>query len=79
MVYESGDYLAVLPLNSQKSVRRVMNRVKLPWDSAIVIRGENTGTLPINESLSIRDVLQGHVELFEPASKKVTSRLSTFS
>jgi len=71
MTYESGDYLAILPLNSQESVRRVISQFRLPWDSTIILRGQALGSLPMNEPLSVRDVIMGHVELFEPASKKV--------
>lgn len=71
MTYESGDYLAVLPLNSQASVRRVMSRFELSWDSTMLIKGQDLGTLPMNEAHSVRDVITGHLELFEPASKKV--------
>ncbi|KAE8453927.1 hypothetical protein EG329_007703 [Mollisiaceae sp. DMI_Dod_QoI] len=82
MSYECGDYLAVLPVNAEENVRRVMSRFRLPWDSTLVIRGHNFGFLPMNTPLSIRDILTGHVELFEPASKQVmrpyiTSILST--
>jgi cytochrome P450/NADPH-cytochrome P450 reductase len=71
MSYECGDYLAVLPLNSSVNVKRVMSRFGLSWDATIVIKGQTFGALPIHEALSIRDVITGHVELFEPASKKV--------
>ncbi|KUJ15912.1 NADPH--cytochrome P450 reductase-like protein [Mollisia scopiformis] len=71
MNYECGDYLAVLPVNSEENVRRVMSRFILPWDSTIVIKGHNFGFLPPNTPLSIRDILAGHVELFEPASKQI--------
>ncbi|KAF8857384.1 cytochrome P450 [Acephala macrosclerotiorum] len=64
------DYLAVLSVNSEESVRRVISRFKLPWDSTIV-KGHNSDFLPMNTPLSIQNVLVGHVELFEPATKPI--------
>lgn len=78
MSYESGDYLAVLPVNSNQNVMRVMKIFGLPWDSTIVIKGQRLGTLPLDTPLSIRDVLAGYVELFEPVSKKVYPHLISF-
>lgn len=70
MTYRSGDYLAVLPLNSPQVVKRVMKRFKLPWDTTIRIKqGANT-TLPTGELLSVHDVLAAMVELGQP----ITSR-----
>ncbi|KAM3077581.1 hypothetical protein ACMFMG_006917 [Clarireedia jacksonii] len=71
MTYKSGDYLAVLPVNSAENVHRVMRRFRLSWDSTIVIKGQKLGTLPLNTPLSVRDILAGYVELFEPANKKI--------
>lgn len=79
MTYESGDYLAVLPLNSQASVRRVMSRFELSWDSTMLIKGQDLGTLPMNEAHSVRDVITGHLELFEPASKKILQTCAEYT
>ncbi|TGO52740.1 hypothetical protein BCON_0136g00280 [Botryotinia convoluta] len=76
MTYESGDYLAVLPLNSNQNVRRVMKVFGLAWDSTIVIKGQSLGTLPLDTPLSIRDILAGYVELFEPVSRKMLQTMA---
>ncbi|ESZ96262.1 hypothetical protein SBOR_3317 [Sclerotinia borealis F-4128] len=76
MIFESGDYLAVLPVNSNQNVRRVMKIFGLAWDSTIIIKGQRLGTLPLDTPLSIRDILAGYVELFEPVSKKVLQTMA---
>jgi cytochrome P450/NADPH-cytochrome P450 reductase len=69
--YECGDYLAILPLNSEKSVQRVMTHFKLPFDAVITFKGNETGSsaIPNNTPLSIYDLLRSYVELSQPATK----------
>ncbi|KAF7906794.1 hypothetical protein EAF00_001072 [Botryotinia globosa] len=76
MTYESGDYLAVLPVNSNQNVRRVMKVFGLAWNSTIIIKGQSLGTLPLDTPLSIRDILAGYVELFEPVSRKMLQTMA---
>lgn len=78
MTYENGDYLAILPVNSNQNVRKVMKTFGLAWNSTIVIKGQRLGTLPLDTPLSIRDILAGYVELFEPVSKKVCTISNIF-
>lgn len=71
MAYRAGDYLAVLPLNHSKIVKRVMNRFSLPWDAKIYIKeGQNT-VLPTGREMSVLDLLSAYVELNQPATTKV--------
>ena len=71
MTYRAGDYLAVLPLNSSKIVKRVMNRFGLPWDARMYIKeGQNT-ILPTGREMSVFDLLSAYVELNQPATTKV--------
>ena len=71
MTYRAGDYLAVLPLNHSKIVKRVMNRFSLPWDAKINIKkGQNT-ILPTGRDMSVFDLLSAYVELSQPATIKV--------
>jgi cytochrome P450/NADPH-cytochrome P450 reductase len=71
MTYECGDYLAVLPMNSEEVVQRIMTRFNIEKDSTMVVRGQKLGALPLDTPLLVRDVLKGCVELSDPASKKV--------
>jgi cytochrome P450/NADPH-cytochrome P450 reductase len=69
--YECGDYLAVLPLNSEKNVRRIMAHFGLPWDAVVTVKATGSSTIPANVPLSVFDVLRSYVELSQPATKKV--------
>ena len=71
--YECGDYLAVLPLNPDKLVRRVMAHFHLPWDAVITLKTAGPSTIPSNVPLSVYDVLRSYVELSQPATKKVST------
>lgn len=71
MTYQTGDYLAILPLNPQPTIRRVLKRFNLSWDTVITIK---TGRLPgISEGsrVALIEILGGYVELNQPATKKV--------
>jgi len=79
MTYRAGDYLAVLPLNHSKIVKRVMNRFSLPWDAKIHIKeGQNT-VLPTGREMSVFDLLSAYVELNQPATIKVVRSHQEFS
>lgn len=65
-----GDYLAVLPLNTEQSVKRVMAHFKLPWDAVLTLNSSVPSTIPTNTPLSVHDVLRSYVELAQPATKE---------
>ncbi|KAF7300597.1 hypothetical protein HMN09_00944900 [Mycena chlorophos] len=66
--YTAGDYLAVLPLNPASSIKRVMDHFALPLDGVMTIRSSSSATLPLNEPIRITKLLQGYVELAQPAN-----------
>ena len=71
MTYRAGDYLAVLPINHAKIVRRVMNRFGLAWDAVITVKeGQNT-ILP-TQKIAVYAMLSAYVELNQPATVKVS-------
>lgn len=72
MSYECGDYLAVLPLNSEVRVRQVLAHFGLPWDTTITLQTSGPSSIPPNTPLSAFDVLRSYVELSQPATKKVS-------
>jgi cytochrome P450/NADPH-cytochrome P450 reductase len=47
MTYECGDYLAVLPMNSEEVVQRIMKRFNIEQDSIMVVRGQKLGLCPL--------------------------------
>lgn len=77
--YECGDYLAVLPMNPDKLVRRVLAHFELPWDATINLGGNPYFSLPANTALSVYDILRSYVELSQPATKKVSDLLDSAS
>ncbi|KAI9159133.1 bifunctional p-450:nadph-p450 reductase [Paramyrothecium foliicola] len=78
MTYESGDYLAVLPINPKESVDRVIRRFHLPRDAYLKIAADSPGWLPIHESISASDLLGLYFELSQPATKRNLLSLLTY-
>lgn len=70
LTYTAGDYLAVLPLNPREYVRRVMTHFNLPWDGQMTIKPGSATSLPTGKPVGIFDLLQGYVEVSQPATKQ---------
>jgi cytochrome P450 / NADPH-cytochrome P450 reductase len=70
MTYRTGDYLAVLPLNLDADVRRVIQRFRLPWDAVVTIKKGGPTTLPTDSPIALAELLRGYVELALPATRK---------
>ncbi|EME77285.1 uncharacterized protein MYCFIDRAFT_88699 [Pseudocercospora fijiensis CIRAD86] len=79
MQYDAGDYLAVLPLNNQQLVSRVLRRFSLPWDTAMTITSGSHATIPENRELPVALILSGYIELGARASRKSRDVLSEHS
>lgn len=52
-VYATGDYLAVLPVIPEKTVKRAMARFNIAWDARITIREGQHTFLPIGKTLPV--------------------------
>lgn len=72
MPYQTGDYLAVLPINPAETVNWAMRRFSLASDSTITIAADGRTTLPTNTPVRAYDVLSSYVELSQPATKRVS-------
>ncbi|KAL4951002.1 cytochrome P450 [Aspergillus filifer] len=71
MTYTAGDYLAILPINPQETVRRAMRHFKLAWDAQIKIAASGpTTALPTDGPVAANDILSTYVELSQPATRK---------
>lgn len=70
VTYSAGDYLAVLPLNPKEYVKRVMTHFSLPWDGLITIKSGSATSLPTGQPIGIFELLQGYVEISQPATKQ---------
>ncbi|CAL3969579.1 unnamed protein product [Diplocarpon coronariae] len=76
MTYKAGDYLAVLPMNNPKNIRRVLKWSHLPWDTVLTIKDGTNTTLPTGHPISAMDILGMYVELSQPATKKNIARIA---
>ena len=79
MTYECGDYLAVLPLNHAATVRRVLQRFDLAFDTAIKVSSASASVFPTGTWIPVNAVLRGYVELTQPASKKDIRHLASLA
>ena len=68
--YQCGDYLAVLPLNPERTVKQILTHFGLPGDAVITIKATGPSTIPANSPLSVFEVLRSYVELSQPVTKK---------
>jgi len=76
MTYQAGDYLAVLPLNPEDTVKRVIKHFNLPWDGVVTVTDCGPSILPTNTPMPLFDLLRGYVELSQPATIKDTAALA---
>ncbi|VWC98578.1 cytochrome P450 [Burkholderia lata] len=77
MTYRSGDYLAVLPLNSKNSVDRVLRRFRVSWDTQVVIEGTSSNPrLPLGQAIGCGELFSSYVELAVPATRSQVSSLA---
>ncbi|KAG4412171.1 hypothetical protein IFR04_014690 [Cadophora malorum] len=76
MTYKAGDYLAVLPMNNPKNIRRVLKWAHLPWDTMLTIKDGANTTLPTGYPISMMDILGMYVELSQPATRKNIARIA---
>lgn len=70
MTYSAGDYLAVLPVNPKYYVKRVMDHYDLPWDGMITVKPGSATSLPTGKPIGVFDLLEGYVEISQPATKQ---------
>jgi cytochrome P450/NADPH-cytochrome P450 reductase len=70
MVYKAGDYLAILPINPKKNIKRVVERFGLAWDAILNIKAKGPTVLPTDVNITAVDILSSYVELAQPATKK---------
>jgi cytochrome P450/NADPH-cytochrome P450 reductase len=70
MIYEAGDYLAILPVNPISTVARILRRFSLPFDATITLKKGAHTTIPTERELNVTAILGAYVELSNPATKK---------
>nr|BAK09530.1 cytochrome P450 [Postia placenta] len=70
MAARAGDYLAVLPSNPVRDVRRAIARFGLPAEQEIVLTATGPTPLPVDRAISVSALLLGYVELSQPATTR---------
>ncbi|KAI0642932.1 bifunctional P-450/NADPH-P450 reductase [Trametes meyenii] len=70
MTYRAGDYLAILPVNPERIVRRALARFGLSAEQEIELSAGGPTSLPVNKPVSVSAILGGYVELSQPATTR---------
>lgn len=78
VTYRAGDYLAVLPRNSDELVGRALRRFGLASDMMVSINTQSSSRgLPVGHPVSCGDLLSNYVELSTPATRAQVHTLAT--
>ncbi len=78
LTYEAGDYLALLPVNSMKTVSRVLRRFGLPWDAVMKLKKGSHTIIPTDVEIPVSSVLAAYVELNTVASRKSVTSIASW-
>jgi cytochrome P450/NADPH-cytochrome P450 reductase len=74
MTYRAGDYLAVLPINPMGVVNKVISHFALQHDDKITLKSgkanRNNLACPLDEPVSVTELLLHYFELSLPATKR---------
>ncbi|KAL1937786.1 hypothetical protein VTO73DRAFT_12805 [Trametes versicolor] len=68
--YRAGDYLAILPVNPERIVRRALARFGMSAEQEIELSTGGPTSLPVNKPVTVSSVLSGYVELSQPATTR---------
>ena len=79
LTYEAGDYLALLPVNSMKTVSRVLRRFGLPWDAVMKLSKGSHTIIPTGIEIPVSSVLAAYVELNTVASRKSVTTIASWA
>ncbi|MDO4928280.1 MAG: cytochrome P450 [Corynebacterium sp.] len=71
--YDTGDYVEVMPRNSNAAVQRVLALLGLPWSTQISLSAEAAG-IPAHTPQTLGDVLAAAYDLNAPVSKAAIQR-----
>lgn len=73
--YETGDYLAVLPLNPVPVIDRALARFDLAYDTRLQLSGAAT-SLPVDAPVLAGELFGSYVELSRPAGRRQIEQLA---
>ncbi|THH27701.1 hypothetical protein EUX98_g6479 [Antrodiella citrinella] len=74
--FRAGDYLAILPKNPLRDVRRAIARFGLPDDQEVEISSVGPSSLPTDKPITLSALFSGYVELSQPATTRDLRLLS---
>lgn len=73
--YNVGDYIEVLPKNSEKQVSRFLARFQVTGEQRVRITTDFPG-LPTDEPISVEELVTGYFELGQPATRAAIQKLA---
>lgn len=76
MTYRTGDHLALYPKNSDALVERACRALRLKTTDMVRLPGHGPAHLPLGSSVSVGQLLEGFVELQEPASHRAVQAMN---
>lgn len=81
IAYQEGDHLGVLPENNSKMVERVLKRYDLNGRDHIIISasGRSAAHLPLDQPISVHNLLSHSVELQEAATRAQLRELASYT
>ncbi|AQQ54103.1 NADPH--cytochrome reductase [Planococcus lenghuensis] len=81
ITYQEGDHLGVLPANSRENVGRILRRFSLNGNDHVLLSasGRSAAHLPLNQPVSLHDVLTFSVEVQEAATRAQIRELVSFT
>ncbi|KAJ7118091.1 cytochrome P450 [Mycena epipterygia] len=66
----AGDYVAILPQNPIRDVRRVLARFGLSTEEEVILSSLGPTSLPVGKPVKLWEILSGYIELSQPATTK---------
>ncbi|KAJ6474020.1 fatty acid hydroxylase [Mycena vitilis] len=72
----AGDYVAILPQNPIRDVRRVLARFSLSNEEEVVLSSVGPTSLPVGKPVKLSEILGGYIELSQPATTRDLGILS---
>ncbi|KAI0070911.1 cytochrome P450 [Panus rudis PR-1116 ss-1] len=76
MSYRAGDYLAILPTNPARTVERTIARLGLSQEQQVSLSSPGPTSLPVDQAVTVYNLLSGYVELQQPATLRDLQQLS---
>ncbi|KAJ7674373.1 cytochrome P450 [Mycena rosella] len=72
----AGDYIAILPQNPIRDVRRVLARFSLSNEEEVILSSVGPTSLPVGKPVKLAEILTGYIELSQPATTRDLGILS---